>query len=233
MHCLGGRVLKPEMLDTLPPEEARASLADLVRINKRWGGHSTLRKLLDDAIPTDHPFTLLDVGAASGDMGRFVTQCKPAAKVTNLDYIATHLSPTGSEACTGACVAADAFALPFADGAFDYVFNSLFLHHFSGEQVVALFREFGRVARQQVLVIDLWRHPIPYYFMSLTQPLFGWQPVTVSDGQISVEAAFHSRELRELAARAGLRDIRTRSCMPAFRITLRGHLPHCATRMAV
>ena len=47
MHCLNGRVLKPELLDTLPPEEARESLADLVRINKYWGGHSTLRKLVD------------------------------------------------------------------------------------------------------------------------------------------------------------------------------------------
>jgi ubiquinone/menaquinone biosynthesis C-methylase UbiE len=215
MHCLGGRVLKPEVLDTLPPEEARASLTDLVRINQRWGGHSTLRKLLDDAVPQDEPFTLLDVGAASGDMGRFVRQRRPAANVTNLDYIASHL-----EHCTGPRVAADAFALPFADGSFDYVFNSLFLHHFSNEQVVALFREFRRVARRQVLVIDLWRHPIPYYFMSLTQPLFGWQPVTVSDGQISVEAAFHPRELRELASRAGLRDVRTRACVPAFRIAL-------------
>jgi ubiquinone/menaquinone biosynthesis C-methylase UbiE len=225
MHCLGGRVLKSEMLDTLPPEEARASLADLVRINQRWGGHSTLRKLLDDAIPLNESFTLLDVGAASGDMGRFVRQLRPGAKVTNLDYIATHLSPTGSDSGPSDCVTADAFSLPFADGAFDYVFNSLFLHHFTNDQVVALLSEFRRVARRQVLVIDLWRHPIPYYFMSLTQPLFGWQPVTVSDGQISVEAAFHPRELRELAAHAGLHDIHTRAYVPAFRIALRAQVP--------
>ena len=217
MHCLRGRVLKPEVMDTLPPEEARASLADLVRINKHWGGYSTLRKLLDDAIPRGESFTLLDVGAASGDMGRFVMQLRPGARVTNLDYIATHL-----EACTGTCVAADAFHLPFADHSFDYVFNSLFLHHFTDEQIVALLREFHRLARKQVLVIDLWRHPIPYYFMSLTQPLFGWQPVTVSDGQISVEAAFRTAELRELAARAGLSDVRARAYVPAFRIALHG-----------
>ena len=51
MHCVNGRVLKPELLDTLPAEEARQSLADLVRINKYWGGHSTLRKLVEDTIP--------------------------------------------------------------------------------------------------------------------------------------------------------------------------------------
>jgi SAM-dependent methyltransferase len=216
MHCLGGRVLKPEILDTLPPEEARASLADLVRINRNWGGHGTLRKLLDDAIPRDEAFTFLDVGAASGDMGRCVEQARPLAIVTSLDYIASHL-----EASRGRRVAADAFALPFPDRSFDYVFNSLFLHHFSNDQVVALLREFGRVARKQVLVIDLWRHPIPYYFMSFTQPLLGWHPVTVSDGQISVEAAFDAGELGELARRAGLKGARTHASIPAFRIALR------------
>jgi SAM-dependent methyltransferase len=217
MHCLGGRVLKPEIMDTLPPGEARATLADLVRINKRWGGLSTLRKLLDDAIPHHEAFTLLDIGAASGDMGRFVAKARPQARVTNIDYIATHLAD-----CTGPRITAAAFALPFADRSFDYVFNSLFLHHFTNEQIVVLLAEFRRVARKQVLVIDLWRHPIPYYFMSFTKPLFGWHPVTVYDGQISVEAAFHARELEELAARAGLRDVRARAYAPAFRITLRG-----------
>ena len=37
--CLGKRLILPELVDTLPPEQARASLRDLVRINRYWGGH--------------------------------------------------------------------------------------------------------------------------------------------------------------------------------------------------
>ena len=92
MHCLGGRVLKPEMLDSLPPEEARASLADIVRINKHWGGHSTLRQLVEDNIPPGQAVSLLDVGAASGDMGRRLREWRPQAQVTSLDYIESHLA---------------------------------------------------------------------------------------------------------------------------------------------
>ena len=114
----------------------------------------------------------------------------------------------------------DAFALPFRPRSFDYVFSSLFLHHFTDEQVVELLAGFGRVARKQVLVIDLWRHPVPYYFISRTQRLFGWHPVTVNDGAISVEAAFSPRELLDLARRAGLAGARARSFIPAFRIAL-------------
>jgi 2-polyprenyl-3-methyl-5-hydroxy-6-metoxy-1,4-benzoquinol methylase len=215
MHCFNGRVLKPEILDTLPPEEARGSLADLARINKHWGGHSTLRKLIDDVIPRDQAFTFLDVGSASGDMARCLREWRPQAQVTCLDYIESHL-----EGCTGARVAGDAFALPFRARSFDYVFSSLFLHHFTDEQVVELLAGFGRVARKQVLVIDLWRHPVPYYFISRTQRLFGWHPVTVNDGAISVEAAFHRRELLDLARRAGLAGARARCFIPAFRIAL-------------
>jgi 2-polyprenyl-3-methyl-5-hydroxy-6-metoxy-1,4-benzoquinol methylase len=215
MHCLNGRVLKPEILDTLPPEEARESLADLVRVNKYWGGHSTLRKLVDRVIPPGEAFTLLDVGAASGDMGRVVRQMRPLAQVTSLDYIESHLV-----AGTGPRVAGDAFALPFAPRSFDYVFSSLFLHHFTDEQVVELLAGFGRAARKQVLVIDLWRHPVPYYFISRTRWLFGWHPVTVYDGAISVEAAFRREELTDLARRAGLRAPNARTFVPAFRIAL-------------
>jgi SAM-dependent methyltransferase len=217
MHCLGGRVLKPEMLDTLPPDslDARASLADLVRINQYWGGLGTLRRLLDQAVAKDESFSLLDVGAASGDMGRHVKKLRPRARVTSLDYLESHLA--GGD---GARVAADAFALPFAANRFDYVFSSLFLHHYSDDDVVRLLAEAGRVARKQVLVIDLWRHPVPYYFIGYTRALFGWNPVSVHDGKISVEAAFRPREIETLARRAGLARPRTFTGVPAFRIAM-------------
>jgi SAM-dependent methyltransferase len=221
MHCLGPRLILPELLDTLPPEQARASLGDLVRINRRWGGHSTLRSLLRTSVPDGQPFSVLDVGAASGDMGACIRQWYPAATVTSLDYVFSHLGREEPGAMTRR-VAGDAFRLPFRPASFDYVFCSLFLHHFTNEKVVELLRNFGAVARKAVLVIDLERNPIPYYFIAWSRPVLGWDPVTVHDGAISVEAAFKRRELEELARQAGLRNPRTRVFRPAFRIALVG-----------
>jgi SAM-dependent methyltransferase len=215
MHCLGKRLILPELLDTLPPDQARASLQDLVRINRHWGGHSTLRSLLRDNVPDSQPFSILDVGAASGDMGACIQRWYPASKVTLLDYLESHL-----KASLGQRVAGDAFRLPFRPRSFDYVFCSLFLHHFSNDRVVELLRNFGAVARKAVLVIDLERNPIPYYFIAWSRPLLGWDPVTVHDGAISVEAAFRRRELEHLARQAGLRNPRARVFRPAFRIAL-------------
>jgi len=215
MHCLGKRLILPELLDHLPPEEARASLGDLVRINRRWGGHSTLRRLLRANVPDAQAFSILDVGAASGDMAACIGRWYPAAQVTSLDYVESHLARA-----VGSRVVADAFQLPFRPASFDYVFCSLFLHHFSDELVVGLLRNFGAVARKAVLVIDLERNPIPYYFIAWSRPLLGWDPVTVHDGAISVEAAFHAKELEALARQAGLRNPRAVTFRPAFRIAL-------------
>lgn len=207
-------MLKPEILDTLPFEQARASLSDLTRLNRRWGGHATLRKLLRDAeVPAE--FSLLDVGAASGDMGRCVRAWYPGAQVTSLDRIAFHLRASAPPK-----VAGDAFRLPFRAGSFDYVFCSLFLHHFTGDEIAELLREFGSIAKRAVLVIDLERHPVAYYFVPWTRWIFGWNPVTVNDAAISVEAAFHPRELESLAERAGLKNARAKAYRPAFRIAM-------------
>ncbi len=215
MHCTQGRLVVPEILDTLTEDQARASLADLTRINARWGGHSTLRKLLRDHVGQEETFSMLDVGAASGDMAARVREWYPKARVVLLDHIAMHLKKA-----SGDRVAGDAFHLPIRDRAFDFVFCSLFLHHFSDQQVVELLGGFGRVARRAVLVIDLERNPIAYYFLPWTRWLFGWDPVTVHDGTISVEAAFKPRELESLASRAGLADAHARAYWPAFRIAM-------------
>lgn len=215
MHCLNGRVIKPEILDTLPADEARASLADLTRINRDWGGHGTLRKLLREIVRPADSFSLLDVGAASGDMGSRIREWYPHADVVSLDRIATHLSN-----CPGDRIAGDAFQLPIRENSFDFVFCSLFLHHFTDAQVTELLAGFGRVARRAVLVIDLERHPIAYYFLPWTRKFLGWDPVTVYDGAISVEAAFRPRELETLAERAGLQNPHAHAYWPAFRIAM-------------
>jgi SAM-dependent methyltransferase len=220
IHCLRGRVLKPELLDSLPEHEARASLADLVRINRDWGGHSTLRRLLAQVVRHDETFSLLDVGAASGDMGDCVRANYPGARITSLDYRLSHLREN-----PGPSVVGDGFALPFRDASFDFVFCSLFLHHFTNSQITDLLAAFGRVARRGVLVIDLERNPIAYWFLPWTRWLLGWDPVTVHDGKISVEAAFRPRELEALAQAAGLLDARAKAHWPAFRVALWARSP--------
>jgi 2-polyprenyl-3-methyl-5-hydroxy-6-metoxy-1,4-benzoquinol methylase len=211
------RVIRPELLDSADPEEARKNLADLVRINTKFGGHSTIRKLVGTAAKSAEPFSLLDVGAASGDTARVIAQAFPNASITCADYNAVNLS-----AAPKPKLLADAFRLPFAPRSFDYVLCSLFLHHFNDSAVVELLKGMYNVAKRAVLVCDLERHILPYLFLPATRPLFHWQRITLHDGPVSVRAAFRRRELAGLAKAAGIDDVVTRSHRPAFRITLVG-----------
>jgi 2-polyprenyl-3-methyl-5-hydroxy-6-metoxy-1,4-benzoquinol methylase len=213
--ALKQRLIEPEMLDHAPPDVARASLRDLERVNRYLGGYLVLRGMFARLVRPGDSFSVLDVGAASGDMGAAIQRSFPRARVTSLDYKSNHLARAADPK-----LVADAFHLPFRPASFDFVFSSLFLHHFTNEQVVELFMSFRSIARRAVLAIDLDRGPLAYYFLPNTRWLFGWHAITISDGQISVAAAFKREELLALAAKAGLSRAEVRVHRPWSRLSL-------------
>ena len=209
------RLIQPELLDHAPPEEAHLNLCDLIRINTLFGGHATIRRSLARVIDPGEQFTLLDVGAASGDTARVIARAYAGATVTSLDY-----SPVNLRAAPRPKLMGDAFALPVRPDSFDYVLSSLFLHHFTDEQVVMLLKSFYGIARRALIICDLERNPLPYYFLPATRFLFKWQRITLHDGPISVRAAFRASELKGLARQAGIQKAELRVYRPAFRISL-------------
>lgn len=212
---LNQRVIVPEMLDHAPPEVTRASLRDLARINRYLGGYYVVGRLFAAVAKPGDSFSVLDIGAASGDMGEAIRRRYPHARVTSVDYKPDHLAQAAAPR-----VAADAFALPFRPASFDFVFSSLFLHHFRDDQVVELFRAFRCIAQRAVLAIDLDRGPLAYHFLPSSRWLFGWHDITIHDGQISVAASFNKDELRALAIRAGLKRVGVRVHRPWSRLSL-------------
>jgi ubiquinone/menaquinone biosynthesis C-methylase UbiE len=116
-------------------------------------------------------------------------------------------------------VRADAVRLPFSDSSIDYVTASLFLHHFRDDDVVRLLAEFARVAKRGVIVNDLMRNLVPYYFIKLTGPLIARSWLTRNDGPVSVLRGFTREELSSLAGRAGLRHCNVERVFP-YRLSL-------------
>jgi len=185
--CAAGRVIRSEHLESSAPAAVERNLRDIARINSWFGGHRTLLKLLKEFVePADH-FSILDVGAASGDMGKSILKQYPNAKVISLE------SPAGSPEAGGRRVRTS-----IRDSAFDVVMCSFFLHHFSDSQAIDLLKEMSRLARRALVVLDLERHFVAYCFLPLTRLLFDWSDLTVHDGCISVEAAFTRQELGTL-----------------------------------
>ena len=209
------RRIEPEQMDAAPPEVAAGNLRDLIRINRWLGGHWLLPRIVRAVAEPDEALRVLDVGAASGDMGEALRRRFPRARVLSLDRMLRNLA-----AAPPPKVVADAAALPFAPGTFDIVMGNLFLHHFEDREAVLLLREMARVAARAVVILDLWRHPLARAFLPATSPLLGWHRLTVEDGMASVAAGFLPDELARLGAEAGFGAVRTQGHLPWFRVSL-------------
>ena len=209
----------PELLDEggAPRAEVARSLADLRRVNRWLGGRHVILAVLAEEVGRSklHHFSLLDVGAGSGDLGAAVKRRFPAARVVLCDLKSQHMHRSGMPR-----VAAAADRLPFRDRSFDFVAASLLLHQFRDSDVVRLLQAFGQASRHAVLINDLERHRFPLLFIRLTAPIFARSYVTRHDAPASIRQGFRPQELRELARAAGFTDFSVRRHLPWFRLSL-------------
>ncbi len=208
------RIIRAEWLDTAAPAAAEAGVRDLIRINRRLGGRQILRKTFTNLVRRSEPFSVLDVGAASGDTSRALRTAFARCMVVSVDRDPLHL-----HAAPAPRAAADAFRLPFPPDSFDFVACSLFLHHFPDGEIIELIGSFRRVARRAVVVFDVERHPVAYHFIPATRRLFGWHEITVHDAPASVQAGFTAEELEALVRAAGGNGAVVRKHRPWFRLS--------------
>ena len=99
-------------------------------------------------------------------------------------------------------------------GPYDVVCSSLFLHHLSREEAVALLRAMASASGRLLLVQDLRRSRLGYVFAWLGLRVLTTSDVARFDGPVSVRAAYTLEEARGLAADAGLEGAAVRGCWP-------------------
>jgi ubiquinone/menaquinone biosynthesis C-methylase UbiE len=209
---------------TYTPEEYEGCIVELQRVNEWLGDASALRNsLLKDVEQTQSSsFSILDVGAGSGELLRVAAQW---AHETNRDalMVGLELNERSARAIVEESAAlpeisglrGDAFHLPFADKTFDYVMCSLFTHHFLDQQVVDLLREMARVARRAIFVIDLHRNPVAYYFYTTIGHLFLHNRMIREDGALSILRSFKPEEMETLGRQAGLANVKVEKHFPS------------------
>ena len=226
----GQRSHEPEHIDKgdYTPAEYEGCLAELRRVNRWLGDVSALRRsvLPDIERGGGRRFTLLDVGAGTGELLREVTLATRSRGATaqlvglELNERAAHAASEESrEFPEVTSVRGDALRLPFADGAFDYVICSLFTHHFRDDACVRVLGEMARVARRRVYCIDLHRHPVAYYFYTTVGRLILHNRLVREDGALSILRGFKPLELRRLGERAGLKEVKVERRFP-YRLVL-------------
>ncbi|HEX8088584.1 MAG TPA: methyltransferase domain-containing protein [Blastocatellia bacterium] len=224
------RIYVEEMLDAGEgtDEDVARNLSDLRRINRLLGGTRVVIDALSSYLGARgaRRVSLLDVGTGSADIptaiSRWCDSLGVEPLIAALDISERNLRIARTRLGIGGgieLVRADSLSLPFTDRSFDFVTASLFLHHFQDEDVVRLLADFSRVARRAIIINDLVRNLIPYYFARLTGPVLATSFLTRNDGPVSVLRGFTVDEMRKLAGRAGLRQVEVKRVFP-YRLSL-------------
>jgi 2-polyprenyl-3-methyl-5-hydroxy-6-metoxy-1,4-benzoquinol methylase len=210
----------PELMDdpALDPDEHRRALAGLARLNRFSGSVGALwphvRAL---ALKLKRPVRLLDVATGSGDVPRALlaraSRAKIPLEIEACDISATAVAEAAHTPSTIRFFAHDALRNPLPSG-FDIVTCSLFLHHLSEDEAIALLANMEGAARHCILVNDLSRSRFNYAAVWVACRVLSRSPVVRFDGPASVRSAFTPSEALKLAERAGLSGATVRARFP-------------------
>ena len=217
---------------TYTAEEYEGCLVELRRVNEWLGDASALRDSLLKEIARAElkSFSVLDVGAGSGELLRVAAQW---ARETDRKaaFVGLELNARSAKSIIEesrefpeiAALQADGFTLPFSDNTFDYVIQSLTLHHFDDEGAVNILREMDRVAARGIFVIDLQRNPVAYYFYTTIGHLFLHNRLIREDGALSILKSFKPAELEEIGRKAGLETVKVEKHFPSRLVLSAGY----------
>ena len=230
------RSLEPENLDkgSYTPEEYEGCLVELRRINEWLGDAEALRDSLLKEIERRElkSFSVLDVGAGSGELLRVAAGWARETKRKSF-LVGLELNQRSAAAILQeskhfpeiSSVNGNGFSLPFPDRSFDYVIQSLTLHHFDDAGAVRIIREMQRVSARGIFVIDLHRNPLAYLFYTTIGRLFLHNRLIREDGALSILKSFTPEELLKLGKQAHLPQVKVDKHFPSRLILSAGSEP--------
>jgi hypothetical protein len=198
------RIVQPELLDTLPPDDSRAlrSRQDLRRINSWIRNHSIMADALQNNLNGQTPKKITELGAGDGDfllrVAKLISQQWTNVNATLLDrqkiVSAETLAAFENSGWHAESVVADVFNWPRTPA--QIVVANLFLHHFEDARLAELLRT---VSERAKLFIAVEPHRFRYAFpCGQLIRLIGCNAVTRHDAVVSVRAGFLGNELSDL-----------------------------------
>jgi SAM-dependent methyltransferase len=192
-------------------DDLRASLNEVWNFNRFFGHLGSLKKFLQ-AGNRHKALRIADIGTGSGKLALYLQQWAHSQplelEVVAVDFSERVLSIARENLQNRPdihLVQADGLNLPFAPNCIDFYISSLFLHHFSPEELIELLGNAYEKASGGIIMSDIVRGHLPLAAFRLIQPIFARHYLTQHDGAVSVQRAYIPEELKAIARAAGIK----------------------------
>lgn len=207
------RVSLPEIMDDLNCSGSVViqTLQELDTINRLLGGNNVTISGLDQLLTAHRPegeIIIADLGSGSGAMLEIIDKWCSAQNIRskfigfdanpNIVAYARKEHPSNDILFKTADVLSD----QFREERFDIAMATLFLHHFSHEQLVALLKSLKQQARIGIIVNDIHRHWLAYHSIQLLTRWFSKSTMVKYDAPLSVRRAFRKQEIVQIMKEA-------------------------------
>jgi len=204
------RSYKKELLDRsdIPFADIKQNMKELDFINSKLGGHkitlegikTMIKKMNTRAKRNNEKVSILEIGCGGGDNLRVIKNyCEKkniSVQLSGVDinphcieFARSRNENTGIEFISSDYKLTNVFPKP------DIIFNSLFCHHFTDEEMKEILIWMKAHSRIGFFINDLHRHPVAYYSIKWLTELFSKSYLVRNDAPLSVLRGFKRKEL--------------------------------------
>ncbi|MEM6644492.1 MAG: methyltransferase domain-containing protein [Bacteroidota bacterium] len=189
------------------------TLKELNTINKTLGGNQISISAFKRIAKGQQQLTLADLGCGGGDImlqiakwcrrARIKLSCLGVDANPNIIAYAKENTKSHQEISYQPL---NIFSQEFQQMKFDIVHCCLFLHHFTDEQLIKIFKTLKSQANIGVIINDLHRHPVAYWSIKALTYVFSRSTMVRNDAAVSVARGFKRSELIRILEQAGIQN---------------------------
>jgi SAM-dependent methyltransferase len=205
------RSSQSEIMDdfVLKGDEMKKVLTDLKNVNKWLGGNnisiSGIIKLLPEGAK-EQTITILDFGCGDGEIlrecARFAEREGYIFRLIGIDantFILEEARRRSTDFQNITFLEKDVFSSEIKELDCDIALCTLFLHHFSNNDLKALIQRFLDLAKVGIVINDLHRSRLAFWLFKMVSYMIIKTSIARNDGLISVARGFKRRELETLS----------------------------------
>ena len=195
------------------------TLRELKTINRWLGGNKVTTQGLTEVVQRfpQEQYSVVDLGCGGGDMLAVMQDW------AQQEQVSMQLIGADANAHTIALAqqrqqklqdirwqVANVFDPAFFEEQVDIATCTLFTHHFTDEELVALFQGLKQKVRLAIVINDLHRHPLAYYSIKWLTRWFSKSPMVQNDAALSVLRSFRRNDWESIFKQAGLTEVHIR-----------------------